>query len=526
MPHFRHKVQNDLFGVLLKAKEIAETNAGELLMDYGNRNVEDKFLKELDEIPLYLNTSVEDIGKLSFTTHKRITHNSWDAEESGCPSNRQRVKAKVGRVLNRIFTTSYLEERGVTNNDIEVLTSQLKSLWSVDESCFSISEDFYKYEYPYTCEDAQHEVGTLGDSCMRHSECVEEGYFDMYESSDTPVKMVVYDEGDGITSRALLWDIGGGEKLLDRIYQTYDGDIDKFKMYAKNNGWWYKEKQTYGNKTGWVNLKGDIVKQGFIVPCEDFENLSNFPYLDTFTFGFYSEGDCQYYLTNCMKYAYEQKGVTEFREFSCTGGGYSSKEGREVITFTNDLSEEPRLEIDFRGDWFYLNERQVNHSEFLNEEGYYNITSTEGDRIIKRITHEGNDSYFHISELRMCQYDGNYYHKSKKFVSADRGNDSYSEVPESKTCILNGVVRLKTEVICYCDRYDKNVTVFNFQGEINTITDVFGVTRNLSDCVRTEVGRMLKGHPLVEMIKKEFANATGIEGKTRKLSSEVGNYQF
>ncbi len=523
MPHFRHKVQNDLFGVLLKAKEIAETNAGELLMDYGNRNVEDKFLKELDEIPLYLNTSVEDIGKLSFTTHKRITHNSWDAEEAGCPSNRQRVKAKVGRVLNRIFTTSYLEERGVNNNDIEVLTSQLKSLWNVDESCFSISEDFYKYEYGYYCEDAQHEMGTLGDSCMRHSECAEEGYFEMYESSETQVQFVSYNEGDGITSRALLWNVGGGVKLLDRIYQTYDGDIDKFKMYAKNNGWWYKEKQTYGNKMGWVTPNGDIVKKGFIIPCEDFENLSNFPYLDTFTFGFTTDEGT--FLTNCMKHAYKEMGATEFREFTCTSGSYSHKEGKEVYVFTDDLSEKPYLDIDFQGDWLYFNERNCHWSEFLGV-GYYNSRNSVGDHVIKRINYKGSDSYFHISELKMCDYDGNYYHKSKEFVSADRGNGNYSEVPEIKTCILDGIVRIKGEVIVYCDRHNNNVTEFNPDRQTRMVTDVFGVTRRLIDTTKTNFGRVLNGSPLIAMIEKNFTDGGELERINYKLASDIGNQQF
>lgn len=523
MEHIENKVQGELFGVLSKAKELAETNACQLLLDYGHHLIDEEHLNDKDEIPLYLNTSVEDVGKLSFTNKKRCEYYSWCENEAGSRENQQRVKAKVGRVLNRIFKASYLEERGVTNNDIETFTSQLKSFWNVDESCFSISEDFYKYEYGYYCEDAQHEMGTLGDSCMRHSECAEEGYFEMYESSETQVQFVSYNEGDGITSRALLWNVGGGVKLLDRIYQTYDGDIDKFKMYAKNNGWWYKEKQTYGNKMGWVTPNGDIVKKGFIVPCEDFESLSNFPYLDTFTFGFTTDEGT--FLTNCMRHAYKEMGATEFREFTCTSGSYSPKEGREVFTFSENLLEKPYLDIDFQGDWLYFNERNCRWSELL-DVGYYNSRNSVGDHVIKRINYKGQDSYFHISELKMCEYDGKYYHKSKEFVSADRGNGNYSEVPESKTCILDGVVRLKNEVIVYCDIHNNNVKEFNPDRQIRMVTDVFGVTRKLIDTTKTNLGRVLNGSPLIEMIHQNFIDGKELECMNYKLALEIGNQQF
>ena len=79
---------------------------------------------------------------------------------------------------------------------------------------------------------------------MRHEECYDDGYFDIYEHSQTPVKLITYDCPDegGIRSRALLWNIDGKE-FLDRIYETWDGDADKFKQLAHNNGWYHKLKQ-------------------------------------------------------------------------------------------------------------------------------------------------------------------------------------------------------------------------------------------------------------------------------------------
>ena len=88
------------------------------------------------------------------------------------------------------------------------------------------------YEYHNTGWEAREEErGSLGESCMRHSQCVEDGYFDLYDSEDTPVKLLTYessDDDDGYVGRALLWDLPEG-KFMDRIYYTHDHQIDIFK---------------------------------------------------------------------------------------------------------------------------------------------------------------------------------------------------------------------------------------------------------------------------------------------------------
>ena len=55
--------------------------------------------------------------------------------------------------------------------------------------------------------------------------------------------LVIYksdDDTDKILGRALLWKLRDGKRFMDRIYTANDSDVQLFKDYAKENGWYTK----------------------------------------------------------------------------------------------------------------------------------------------------------------------------------------------------------------------------------------------------------------------------------------------
>ena len=519
-----NRVLTNLTEVLYQARGISETSAGNALIDLCVGRVSGEHLLQNDEAPIFLNTSVDDVGKLSYTTRKKVVVNSWDNKFAACPTNAQRVKAKVGRTLKKIFTTSYLEDNDIDNNDIETFTSQLKSLWNTNDDCFDLNTPFYKYEEDYTHPDAQEGEGTLGDSCMRYENCIADDYFELYEGA--PCRLVSYDEGEGITSRAILWTTDDGTKLLDRIYQTHDGDVDKFKLFAKKNNWWYKQRQSYREKDTWVSNGGERLTKNFIIQVQHFEDITHFPYIDTFTFGFEDDdGDC--YLTNSMEHAYNVMGVTNFREFTCVSGGYSWKEGHEVNVIGDDF--EMKTDIDFSGDFVVLSDRDISRSSVLTEAGRYSTRShTDKDvRVLRsaqetfidldgeKVLHHG---WYHVSELKYSDYDCSWYHMNEEFVDVDGLS---CDVPKNICTRYKGEWIRKKDLMVYVN-LDNEIDYYNCRTSpmLTLVKDYLGVTRVRTDCDIQKFGYV----PLNDPILRNLYSKRQLEiNRTEDKRSQISN---
>jgi hypothetical protein len=478
------RVMTDFVVVLNECNAIQETKTANLLIDLAKGNIATEHLLEGD-IPMFINKSITEIGKISYATKNRIEYNSWTDTQASDLENRQRVKAKVGRALGKIFYASFLESHfdGKMANDVEVFTSQLKSKFmDVDDDNFNLSAPFSHYHYDYTC-------GTLGDSCMRHDECVSDGYFDLYDHEDTPVQLVTYDDGDGIQSRALLWSLPEG-KYLDRIYETHDGDMDVFKDLAVRKGWIYKQRQSYSNKIGWVKDRANI-DIPLIVPVAHWDECSNFPYIDTFTYGFKHNGDC--YLTNDRKHAWSKLGVKKFRAYECTGGGWANQNITEVyrvcpkeFTTSKDVS--------FGESTYTLYEGNTRYSNVLNPTGddYWEFAQYDEKSgnvsIIRWRDKHGGSQYFHISECKRCDYSSNTYPNHPEVdVEMKRikwGNNREGFVNmEYFIKDFKGVWQPKSECAVFLDKYDV-AKVINTNCGGRVVKDIVGVNRLQSECVR------------------------------------------
>jgi hypothetical protein len=70
------------------------------------------------------------------------------------------------------------------------------------------------------------------------------------------------------------------KEFLDRIYTVNDSDVQLFRDYAKENGWYYKEHNNSSDSGYAIAPDGSRVRLDLTVNLTD-ASMDNFPYLDT-----------------------------------------------------------------------------------------------------------------------------------------------------------------------------------------------------------------------------------------------------
>jgi len=69
---------------------------------------------------------------------------------------------------------------------------------------------------------------------------------------------------------------------MDRIYTTYDSDVDLFKQFAQKNGWFYKDSQSMSPRENITN--GTLISRPEIIVKVDNSDCEYYPYVDTMCF--------------------------------------------------------------------------------------------------------------------------------------------------------------------------------------------------------------------------------------------------
>ena len=133
----------------------------------------------------------------------------------------------------------------------------------------------------YHYSNYEERSGSLGSSCMSN---VNTDYFDIYISNPDVCELVILksEEDDSlIVGRALLWTLRDGKKFMDRIYTSKDSDVQLFKDWARENGWYTKQ---YNSSTdsGRANAPdGMQVDLGTLTVDIKKGMYEAYPYLDT-----------------------------------------------------------------------------------------------------------------------------------------------------------------------------------------------------------------------------------------------------
>ena len=256
-------------------------------------------------------------------------------------TNRQEVR--VGRAIRALLKSNDVE---VLDKDVEVFVNLYKATIDKFNDKFSLFEEVkggiiaHWYHYPqYVTRD-----GVLGSSCMSD---VDEEFFDIYCSNPDVCSLIIYksdDEPNKILGRALLWKLRDGKRMMDRIYTSNDSDVQLFKDYAKENGWYTKQGNSSNASSSCIDPEGSNVNLNVIVDIRSGE-YEKYPYLDTLKYfnedrGTLSINDCggcytledtdghHYRCEGCrgsgQQECYDCDGRGDRECYECDGNGYES----------------------------------------------------------------------------------------------------------------------------------------------------------------------------------------------------------
>lgn len=212
----------------------------------------------------------KDVFEISFTPKGKdliyTLSNNWSRE------NRQ--TGKPGRIIKKLLVYDYKER------DIELFSNQFKAeLVSIGEWEIVTGSDIC---YWYNSDNYYKIAGTLGNSCMRYSEC--ECYFEVYK--DNASMLICVKEGK-LLGRAILWNIDG-KTYMDRVYVCMDYLEEQFIQYAMSNKWYIRTDQSLlsdGDDQYWLGPEDNYtfeINPTLIINLRTVYDY--FPYMDSFRY--------------------------------------------------------------------------------------------------------------------------------------------------------------------------------------------------------------------------------------------------
>ena len=223
------------------------------------------------------NGAGEELGEGVYNNNKLIPYD----ERIKQVWSKSRQDLKIGRALRALLKSADIS---FLDKELEELVNQLKAEIGIMNDKFSLFEivkgNDIAYWYDYNKYYKQ--SGTLGSSCMKYGE---DYYFDIYTSNPSVCQLVILKsekDKEKIVGRALLWKLTDGNYYMDRIYTNKDSDVNLFREFSKQNGWYYKY---HNNSIGdikavgpdgeiKIDLSGEVkIKEGY---------YSGYPYMDTF----------------------------------------------------------------------------------------------------------------------------------------------------------------------------------------------------------------------------------------------------
>jgi hypothetical protein len=197
-----------------------------------------------------------------------------------------RSNIKVGRLMRSILNAA---EVSFTDKEMEEFVNSYKSSYDIMSNAF-LKFDLVKgndIAYWYDSDNYESEDSTLGSSCMAN---VDSSFFKLYTKNKNCSLLILYSDNKGkitdgkytsskIKGRALVWQTKGGDVFMDRVYTNNDSDVELFKKYAYDKGWWCKTHQNSSRSFSATNGKSSKAAE-YIVELEKSE-FTHYPYVDT-----------------------------------------------------------------------------------------------------------------------------------------------------------------------------------------------------------------------------------------------------
>jgi hypothetical protein len=231
---------------------------------------------------IYVLFEGEENGKLSVLNKEALVENSENVKIWSMSRN----NIKIGRLVRAILTTA--GEKFLAA-DIEVFVNKYKATFDFMKDMMK-QFDIVKGDdiaYWYKSDNYVSGSGSLNNSCMAN---VDSNFLDIYSKNSNVSLVILYDDSEGnisddgkytsskIKGRAILWNSNIG-KFMDRIYTKDDSDVDLFKKFATDSGWWFKVNQNMDPDTDITN--GKETKKMDITVDLDKATFDRYPYCDT-----------------------------------------------------------------------------------------------------------------------------------------------------------------------------------------------------------------------------------------------------
>lgn len=192
--------------------------------------------------------------------------------------NRQDIK--VGRGARAILRAAGVTD--IQDKDYEAFVNLFKATIDKLNDKFSYFHivNGSDIHYWYDSHTYYERRGTLGSSCMSSAR---ESWLEIYTENPEQVSLVIFksqDDDEKIVGRALLWNLDNGKKFLDRIYTINDSDVQLYRDFAKENGWYVKYHNSSTDSGRTIAPDGSTVDLDLTVTLTK-KYYSNYPYLDT-----------------------------------------------------------------------------------------------------------------------------------------------------------------------------------------------------------------------------------------------------
>jgi hypothetical protein len=262
------------------------------------------------------------------------------------PFKKSRQPGRVGATIQTILRQSGGD---FSNSEVEQFVNKYKSEFDRFNDAFRNFElvsgnDIHRW-YQYDNYLHGTSKGQLSNSCMARAP---RRWLEIYtENPDVCNLLILKDDEqqDKIKGRALVWKLiePAGITYVDRIYTHDDSDLELYKQYIAQQGWYLKKRYTSSTSdTTMIAPDGSEMRpRELLVKVQD-RDYGGYPYLDTFKFytphtgklstdsgdyqledtgGGYSNQECEYCDGNGNRDCYECEGSGREDCGDCDGNG-------------------------------------------------------------------------------------------------------------------------------------------------------------------------------------------------------------
>jgi len=238
------------------------------------------------------------------------------SDSSKLPFTRNRQPGRVGASIQTLLRAANVS---FSNAEIEQFVNKYKSEFDRFNDAFRnfelVSGNDIHYWYQYENYLHGRSKGQLSNSCMCSAS---ERWLQIYTQNPDVCSLLILkddDQTDKIKGRALVWKLSFPADItyVDRIYTHDDSDLELFKQYIAQEGWYLKKRYTSStDDSTMIAPDGSESRPKYLEVKVKAKDYDGYPYLDTLkhytpSSGILSSGDGEYQLED-------------------TGGGYSNQE--------------------------------------------------------------------------------------------------------------------------------------------------------------------------------------------------------